>query len=144
MTYYLCSWGEGGDSDHTTIKQGQSEVGDWARAQLGNEGIGCPDWIALEVDTLDAQAWVGGAPIRVVWMADDYTLTITEITDLGALTSRSVDASRRQAIINECQDAMRGLEDHNYHTEASWAAKKSMAVALYLLGAEAHGAADVF
>ncbi len=140
MTYYFCSWGEGGDSDHTTIKHGQAEVGAWVRGQLGSAGIGCPEWIASEVDTLDAQASWGGAPTRIVWLADDYMISITEITDLGAWAPGTLTGSQRQAIINECQVALRSLESHQYHTDASVNAKKSMAVALYLLGGRAeHG-----
>ncbi len=132
MTYYFCSWGEGGDSDHTTIKHGQAEVAAWMRAQLGRVCSGCPEWIVSEVDTLDAQASPGASPISIVWVADDFLISITEITDLGALGPGALTGSQRQAIINECQDAMRGLENHQYHAEASW--KKSMSVALYLLG----------
>ncbi len=137
MTYYFCSWGEGGDSDHTTIKHGQSEVADWVRAQLDSAGIGCPEWFVSEVDTLDAQASPGASPISIVWVADDFLISITEITDLSAWPPGTLTGSQRQATINECQAALRGLESHQYHTAASWSAKKSMAVALYLLGAPA-------
>ena len=108
MTYYFCSWGEGGDSDHTTIKHGQSEVGAWVRAQLGSVGIGCPEWIASEVDMLDAQASPGGSPIRIVYYPGDYLISITEITDLGDLCH--VDADAMSEVRERFEDARRVVD----------------------------------
>ncbi len=99
--HYFCSWDGGGDSSHTAIKRGADQVAEWVRHLFADSGIGCPAFIAEELDTLDADSGHVGLPIKIVWLGDDCTLAITEIEELGDLAPSAGPEAPRAAQVLE-------------------------------------------
>ncbi len=129
MTHYLCAWNDSGETSHTIIKHGQDAVEAWLQECLGSAGIGCPKVIVDQLSTLDDDAGHGGTPIQVWWLGDDYSFSITEITDLGVFKD----------VGHEAQRAWNWLNGDQFETIPARRAKEFVEHALQLLGMPVDG-----
>ncbi len=144
MNYDLCNWNDGGDSSHTIIKQGQDAVSQWLRECLLPGDLGCPEEIIEQLDVLDDAAGHGGSPIQITWRGNDYTYSITEITDLGALTHRELMIRGMTplaigAVRSEVQTAWKYLNEERFKTRGGMIARDCLLRVLTILKERTNG-----
>ncbi len=134
MNYFLCHWHARGSRDHTVIKCGRLAVETWLQVWLTSVGIGCPDEIAGQLETLDEDCGLLYVPAQIRWTGDNHTYSITEITDLGALSVTGMDA-----VAAKVRTARNWLNSASFPTRESERALGALDAALYLLGAPVDG-----
>ncbi len=142
MTYYLCHWNDGGDSNHTIIKQGQDAVGEWLRGCLWPGDLGCLDVIVEQLDALDDASGHGRSPIHFTWQGDHYTYSITEITDIGVFASDEwvvIPKDSFNMIVADCQRARRCIIGDRFITVSMRRAQEYLEGMLRLFGVTIDG-----
>ena len=109
----------------------------WLRTSLCQRGVGIPEQTLSQLDTLDADAECGVLEAPIFWCGHDFSFSITEITDLGALAPDMAwaPAAGKLAIIAECRTAWNWLNYVRFPAYRECQAKDALESALALLEA---------